>query len=161
MDNSSSSAPLLEGVHKLINAIKPSKFTNAEKRSRASLLKSILSGVADYCESHAVSHKPGLARALFTEISGHAGLPIFRRFNAALTAALNAAAGASKPVAAAVGVASAPCRDGGGNRRLSYNKPKEGGEPKDIASVMCYGCRSFGHYRNRCPNRGLDKNNNN
>ena len=162
MDDSSSYAPLLEGVNKLVDAIRPSKFPCAETRNRAALLKSIMKGVADFCESHAINQKPGLARALYTEVSGHAGLPIFRRFDAALTAASNAAPSPAKPAAVSTAPSATQRRDGGGSRRSGFNNrsretPRQ---QRDISEVMCFGCRSFGHYRDKCPNRNQDKANN-
>ena len=157
MGDDGSYAALLDGLNKIIDAIHPSRYTSGEKRTRASLLKSILKGVADYFETHAVSQRPGLARALYTEMNGHAGLPIFRRFDAALAAAASAAPSPAKPVPAASSAAAPPRRDGGAGRRPGFNRSRDVKQAKDINDVMCYGCRNFGHYRNHCPNRGQDK----
>ena len=99
VDDSGSYATLLDALNDLVDALRPAKV-KAELRNRAILLKSILKMVADYCESHAISQRPGLARALYTEISGHAGMPIFRRFDAALSAASTAGPAPAKPAAA-------------------------------------------------------------
>ena len=156
VDDNGSYTALLEGLHDLIDSLRPAKIQGAKRRERAVLLKSILKGVSDFCESHAISQRPGLARALYTEISGHAGLPIFRRFDAALSAASSAAPSPAKP-AASPSVSTPQARRGNGpGRRSAYNKPKDA-EQRDLSEVMCFGCRKFGHYRNRCPDLGHDK----
>ena len=156
VDDKGSYASLLESLSALIEAIHPSSFKRPKLRKRASDLKSILKGVADYCEAHAVSQRPGLARVLFTEISGHAGLPIFRRFDAALMAASATVGSASAPAAVS---ALPPRREGPAvARRPGFGRLKKAGELPDPSAVLCFGCRQYGHYRNACPVlRGQEK----
>ena len=154
VDDRGSYAPLLEALSKLKSAIKPHKMPSGRLRRRAKLLKSILGVVAERAEAHAISKNPGLAGVLYTEISGHAGLPIFRRFDAALAAAAagGASASSSDSSAAVFNVGqqrSAP--------RTGFSRASAPGRLKDLSTVTCFGCHKTGHYRNQCPNARPNK----
>ena len=154
VDDRGSYAPLLETLTRLKSAIKPHKMPSGRRRRRAVLLKSILGVVAERAEAHAISKSPGLAGVLYTEISGHAGLPIFRRFDAALAAA--AAGGTSFATSGGSGAAAGVSQQRSAPRS-GFSRAGAAGRPKDLSTVTCFGCHKSGHYRNQCPNARQNK----
>lgn len=140
---------LLERLTRLKNAVRPER-RSGRLRARAELLRAALAWVFECSKTHARLKRRGLAKALYAEISGQAGLAVYKRFDTALAAADRAE---SRPVAAVP--ASVPRSGGGGGgggiQRTGFSRDGGAGNPKDISSVLCYGCRKYGHYRNRCP----------
>ena len=76
---------LVESLSALCTAVNPKKVPS-EKRRRARQLRSILKGVYSRIKECARQEYSGVAQLLFTEISGHGGLSIFRRLDAACVA---------------------------------------------------------------------------
>ena len=153
-DDGSNYTPLLERLTMLKNAVKPEKYSG-RTRARAELLRAALAWVFECSKTHARLKKRGLAKAMYAEISGQAGLGVYKRFDAALAVADRADHAESRPVAA---VASSAPRSGGGGgsgvQRRSFAPAGAGGPrdmSRDMSAVLCYGCHRHGHYRNRCP----------
>ena len=162
VDDGGSYASLLEGLSALREAVRPSKAPSSEGRRRAKLLKSILGVIAEEAEAHAIKQSPGLASALHTEINGSAGLPIFRRFGAALSAAAGGArAAASRSSGAAAGAGAGAGASAGASGSLAAMSSSAsrgasraagltrggGARPRDLSSVVCFGCLKTGHYQ--------------
>ena len=152
-DDGSNYTPLLERLTRLRNAVKPEK-RSGRTRARAELLRAALSWIFECSKTHARLKKRGLAKALYAEISGQAGLGVYKRFDTALATADRAE---SRPVAAVP--VSAPRQGGGGSGGsvqrsgfARFNGPNPNpSPPQDMARVLCFGCRKYGHYRNACP----------
>ena len=142
-DDGSNYTPLLERLTMLKNAVKPERYSG-RTRARAELLRAALAWVFECAKTHARLKKRGLAKAMYAEISGQAGLGVYKRYDAALAVADRAE---SRPVAAVA--SSAPRSGGGGDSGVQRRGfPPAGAEkPKDMSAVLCYGCRRYGHYR--------------
>ena len=148
-DDGCNYTPLLERLTRLRNAVKPEK-RSGRTRARAELLRAALSWIFECSKTHARLKKRGLAKALYAEISGQAGLGVYKRFDTALATADRAE---SRPVVAIP--VSAPRQGGGGGgsgaQRSSFARYEGAEKPKDLAHVLCFGCRKYGHYRNVFP----------
>ena len=90
-DDGTGYSSLLVLLQQLKDAVVPSRF-QGRLVERALLLESALQGVVDIAEIYARQKEPGLAKGLYTEFSGHAGMAIFNRLNKAFTASSAAAA---------------------------------------------------------------------
>ena len=124
-DDGTNYASLLNHLEGLKDAVKPRSYPSGYVRLRAYVLRSTLSGLHDSAEAHAVQKKPGVAKALYSELSGRASLACYTRFNNALA------------VAAARTVGVAHGREIRGSHR--------------ITQIKCYGCNKMGHFKNQCP----------
>ena len=82
---------VMELLFELRDIITPTDY-EGWRLLRAKLLLKLNNGVIDYAEVFARNRKPDLANHLYSEFSGTAGMPIFTRFNKALTASNTAAA---------------------------------------------------------------------
>ena len=116
------------------------------RSSSAQMLHSVLDGMFDRMEAHAIARGVGIARMIFTEISGHAGLRVFQRLDAAC---LQQRRVASRVPPAANDAGRSP--NGGGPRggpavRLGV-----------LSAVKCFDCGEAGHIRPHCPNKGKSK----
>ena len=146
-DNGSNYASLLGRLNGLRDAVKPHKLPKGWKRKRASSLKSLLVGLCTSARAHALKQLPGLAQALYAEISGHSGSPVYTRFNKALAASATSSI-VSKPSSASQ---SGPSRSGGGGARGSSFRAREPEKQKDMSMITCYGCFKKGHFKTHCP----------
>ena len=147
-DDGSNYASLLGRLNGLRDAVRPHKMPRGWKRRRAASLKSLLEGLCTSARAHALRKSPGLAKALYAEISGHSGSPVYTRFNKALAAA-EVSSGVSKSRA---GSQSGPPRSSGGGERRGSSRARESGKPvTDLSIVQCYGCHRKGHYKSHCP----------
>ena len=71
----------LSELREVVSASRGKKDGKGSSASRQ-MLKSILDGIYDRMETHAMSKGTGIARMIYTEISGHAGLRVFQRLDA-------------------------------------------------------------------------------
>ena len=141
---------LVEALKALCAAIKP-RSVPSKTRRRAAMLKSILKGVFERIKECARRKYGGVAQLLRTEISGHGGLSIFRRLDAACVANERAVprAGPSGPVPRVSG--GGPSR---GPRGRAPGQRGRGGSRRDTSNVTCYGCYGRGHFQADCPVAG-------
>ena len=146
-DDGSGAASLLGRLNGLRDDVKPHKMPRGWQRRRASSLRSLLEGLCASARAHALKKLPGLAKALFAEISGHSGSPVYNRFNKALAAA-EASSGAVKQSA---GSQFGSARSGGGDRSGSSRVRDTEKPVMDMRTVQCYGCHQKGHFRTHCP----------
>ena len=114
-DDGSNYASQLGRLNGLQDAARPHKLPTGWTLERASSLKSLLVGLCTSARAHALKQLPGLAKALYAEISGHSGSPVYTRFNKALAASATSSV-VSKPSSASQ---SGPSRSGGGGARGS------------------------------------------
>ena len=151
-DDGSSSASLIGRLNGLRDDVKPHKMPRGWKRRRAASLRSLLEGLCASARAHALKKLPGLAKALFAEISGHSGSPVYNRFNKALAAA-EASCGVVKQSA---GSQSGSTRPPGGGDRSGSSRARDTEKPVvDLCTIQCYGCHQKGHFRTHCPlNKG-------
>ena len=116
------------------------------------LLKSILDGVYDRMETHAMNKGSGIAQMIYTEISGHAGLRLFQRLDAACLQNRRADSRASAP---------APASSRGPGRNPRQTMPRNGSSARAgvLSAVVCYNCGQPGHIKPDCPkvNRDFSK----
>ena len=141
-DDGTGYSSLLELLQQLRDAVKPSRF-QGRLLERAALLESALQGVVDVAEVFARQKEAGLAKILYAEFSGHAGMPIFNRLNKAFAAAsTTAAVRRSAPL---------PYRGGSSGRRGNSGTSRGGGLNRTLNGVQCHGCKKFGHFRSHCP----------
>ena len=148
IDDGANYSPALEALASLRNAARPKRF-RAEKRSRVRALYWILNGVYDRVEAMAIQKVPKLAQTLYTEISGHGGLAIFRRIDAVSLAYERANQKVSSVVVNSNSgfggrYGGKPARGrgaarGGGRQGGNFNKDE------------CFICYQKGHQRRDCP----------
>ena len=146
---------IVEGLGRLKDAVTPRKF-NSKSRQRliAKRLRTIMEGIYERMKSMAKNGYSGMAQLLYTELSGHGGLGVFRRMDAAVRACERV------QVVGGVGGfrrgASVPSR---GRGRPSFRG--RGGRARDLSDVQCHNCFERGHLRSSCPNpsRGSSKEN--
>ena len=134
---------ILEYLDRLVRAVRPKQHPKKSRlRMRAWQLRRTLVGIHLRLEGKAVKKLAGLAGVLYTELSGDAGLAIFRRLDAACQSAVKAAAQPEAPVSASMRGRTTRGRGfafGGGVRT------------RDLSHITCHGCNKKGHYRNTCP----------
>ena len=125
------------------------KFQNGIQRVKAKTLRSILDGVFDRMEAMAKKKFSGMAQLLYTEISGHGGLQIFRRIDAATRASEKGER-----------------KDSDSQRKSSYDSPRNprfrglgrgGARSGKNVDITCYGCFRKGHTRANCPDAGNER----
>ena len=123
-----------------------SKAGDGGRCSSPQLLKSILDGIFDRMEAHAMSKGVGIAWMIYTEISGHAGLRVFQRLDAMCLQTRRAEPRA--PLSA-----------------LSAGRSSRRGGPRGgsaahvgvLSAVRCFECQEMGHIKSNCPNRKKSK----
>ena len=142
---------ILDALRLLRDSVVPDKCPDG-RRDASVILRSLLTGLYEKMETHAKKKAPGIASIVSNELSGHAGVPMFRRVDASC---LQYEKAVLKPVVAEQGRG---FRGPPADRPPSFNrgfnrgfKAKESG-PKELSEVICYGCFKAGHYRDRCPN---------
>ena len=146
IDDTGADSAILEILSRLVAAVNVDKFPS-RIRPRAGTLKTILEGIFECLEAHAIRKRPGLARVLYNEISGVAGLPVIKRIEAASLAC-------EKPSPRAAGSGGGLGGSGGfrrGGRGRGGAAGLGGSGKRDLSSVTCYSCFKKGHYRNACP----------
>ena len=148
-DDGSNYASLLGRLNGLRDAVKPHRMPKGWKRKRAASLKSLLVGLCTSARAHAMKQLPGLAKALYAEISGHSSSPVYTRFNKALAASETSSVVGK---ASTVSQAGPPRRGGGGGGvRGGSFRAREPEKPKDMSLITCYGCFKKGHFKTHCP----------
>ena len=151
-DDGTNYASLLDRLEGLKDAVRPRSYPSGYIRLRAHVLRSTLSGLHDSAEAHALQKKPGLAKALYSELSGRASLACYTRFNNALAVA----AADSAPAHVRAGASSArhsghSGHGGGGGNRRGGSGSRDSGKPLDASQIKCFGCNKMGHYKSQCP----------
>ena len=136
---------LVEALQNLINAVKPSRFSSGNMRTRARSLKSILRGIYSRIKECARNRMHGVARLLQTEVAGHGGLSVFRRLDAACI--VNEPKVEHRPRGGS-GRYRAPGPRGGRGRGAARGR---GGGRRELKDVTCFNCYQTGHMRHECP----------
>ena len=113
------------------------------------MLRSILMEVTSRVKSMAIYGCTGVAQALYTELSGHGGLPIFRRLDAAKLASQKGLQTRVQPSGGGL-----PRGGGGLNRGRGGGRQRGAGGSRDMANVQCYVCLQYGHMKSKCPSAG-------
>ena len=145
---------MLEALADLRVVVDPDKVPSRVRKD-ARRLRSILKGVHGRMESFACRRFAGLAQLLYTEISGHGGLAVFRRMDAHNTAYEKVVGKASSGSGEGVGYGR-----GGGGARVGQGRggPRGGGGARrNLAGVQCFHCFRRGHLRADCPGRDRDR----
>ena len=147
---------ILDLLRQLKKRLRQSLFPSSV-RDVVVLLRTILSGLYQRMEAHAIKRLPGIATMLFTNLSGQADLTILNKVDKACR----------EYGSAAPGVAAGPSRRGtaagrpyGGNR-FSPSAYSRGGArgarggrsvpPTDESRITCFHCFERGHRRSGCP----------
>ena len=164
---------LIEALRSLIIVVNPRRIPSDVKK-HARRLRSILRGVYSRIKECARNEVPGVAQLLHTEISGHGGLSIFRRLDAAFVAV-------RVPTLRVVGNSNqrGSARSSRGGSSMQAVQPVQqvqqmqqgqqmqqvqqqqgqrgrGNGRRDMTNITCYNCFQRGHMRNNCPNAGPD-----
>ena len=142
---------VLQSLDELTSLISPRKLPSA-LRKRGQLLRSILLEVTRRVKSMAVAGCTGVAQTLYTELSGHGGLAIFRRLEAAKLASQKAL----QQPRAQQGGGGQPRGGGGLSRGRGGGRLRSAGSSKDMTNVQCFTCLRYGHVKSRCPGIGAD-----
>lgn len=142
--NNDDCSGVLEYLGRLVQSVRPKQHPLGSRlRRRSWKLRRILTGVQVRLEGKAVKKQPGLAGILYTELSGDAGLAIFRRLDAACSSAEKAPARPEPSFQVAA--------RGRGGRGRGYNS---GDRDRDLSHITCHGCWEKGHFRDKCPFKG-------
>ena len=124
----------LAGLRDCVSALK----VKPSLQSSATLLHSLLTIFFDQMKAHAAKQLDGLARMVYQEVSGHAGLRVIRRIDTACMQYEKAAASAKEARFARSG------GSGGWPRGKGSNKPRP---KKDYSNTKCYNCFAIGHMK--------------
>ena len=138
---------LIESLRCLIAAVNPDRLPS-EVRKKARRLRSILKGVLSRIKACAKNEVPGVAQLLYTEVSGHGGLSIFRRLDNSLLDRPGQRPNIYVDQRSSVPTA-APARGGRGRGAAQRGR---GGGRRNMQDVTCYNCWGQGHMQNNCPN---------
>ena len=130
-------------LREAVNAARSKKGVQGSL-SCGQLLKSILDGVYDRMETHAMNKGTGIAQMIYTEVSGHAGLRLFQRLDAACLQNRRADSRASTS-------ASASARGPGRSSRQANPRNGNSARAGVLSAVTCYNCGQAGHIKPNCP----------
>ena len=136
---------ILQSLDELTSMVSPRKLPS-DRRRKGRLLRSILMEVTSRVKSMAIYGCTGVAQALYTELSGHGGLAIFRRLDAAKLASQKGLQGRMQQ-----GGAGLPRGGGGLSRGRGGGRQRGAGGSRDMANMQCYACLQYGHIRSKCP----------
>ena len=158
IDDTGDYIDILGTLRRLKDEVKPNKRPQWVRRY-ARDMESLLQGMYDRLEAHAMAKRPGLAKILYSEVSGQAEIPSLKRIDKACREYE-----AMEKKSPTVGGGSSSFK---GSYQKSFNrspgtgfsgyKSSRGGrahqpdKKSDLSHVECYGCKRFGHYRHQCP----------
>ena len=174
IDDSGDYADVLGTLRRLKDAVKPNKKPSFLRR-HARDMEDLLRGIYDRLEAHAMAKRPGLAKILYSEVSGQAEIPSLKRIDKACReyevmekkshSSGDGGYGGSYGSSYGSGYKGSSSRrfgrssgsgSGGSGSYRSSNSSSSGSrsdKKPDLSHVECYGCKLFGHYKNQCPNK--------
>ena len=137
---------ILESLVELRDAVEPKRIPK-QKKEVAKLLKSILVGIYERLEAHAIKKYDGIAQMLYSELSGQASIDVLKRLDTkCLSYVKSEQRQHVEPVRSSGG-------GGGGGRGGARGRGGRGRLPfrMDYSKVKCYNCFEMGHYKSHCP----------